>query len=130
MQQLDLVEPTRLLDQENLGCAQLGGKLRKKAKMCSNHSSQQVLPNKCLPGRGPTQIPSLGHMSRKGMRRNVWNAVANCQTRKSSNYTQSPRFVWMITTSKNEELETVGELFKSLFTHCREVFLFGTHRQT
>ena len=67
----------------------------------------------------------LGPAIWKDTRRHVWKDTAIWQTRRSNNYTKSPRRVWMIINSK-EKLEAVG---KSVFTYRSDMFLFSSHRQ-
>ena len=65
MKQVELGEPTSLLDQVYFGVntARMQADLeisRKKAKTCSSHLSQQVLSNKCLAGHAKNAWNLLG----------------------------------------------------------------------
>ena len=116
---MDLNDPTLLLYQTYSRCTQREWKPN--SKECAR--KQELVRITFLSRHRQTitwlrdsmPIPLLGHVTRKGMRRNVWKDDSTWQIRKSSNYTKSPLRVWMNTNSKMKNWE-VGE-FSKVYSH-------------
>ena len=77
---------------------------------CLNHVFLQEQLKDDLDGRNSTQKQWRGPTMWKDTPRSVWKGTANVQTRKLSNYIKFQLLARMIINSKQEKLESVGEL--------------------
>ena len=116
MKQVGLEEPTSLLDQLYLGVRS------ENASRISKSWKQKDLLESLISAGAIKQ--SLGWEKSHAdtvawSRRHAWKGFANWQTRKSSNDTESPHLVWMISNSKMKNWRQL-RIIKRLFANRPE----------
>ena len=103
---VDIEEPTSFLEHVYLGCTQRECKPNEKIigqynKMFESRISAEATEN-YQDGTNLEQKLQGGPTTWKDMLENVWNGIANRQTRRQSNYTRFLVLAWTITKSKKK----------------------------
>ena len=118
--EVDLGEPTSLLDHVYLGCTQRRCEIRKKCGQLQNHVRIANFRGEI----GKITILSKilvflhGRMTWWVMQRNVWNDIVSWRTRRHSNYTKYLLHASMTTTSKRKE----QNLLENCQVHALKLF--------
>ena len=128
MKNVDLEEPTSLLDHVYLGCTQRECKLNEiiieqYREMFESRISATATEKNYQEVKSLTQNRLRGPATWKDMLKNALKDTANWQTKRRSNRTQFQRLAWMITTSR-----TVGELIvRCMFSNRLEMLVLGSN---
>ena len=129
MKFVDLGEPTSFLVHVYLGCIQRGCKpietIIDEFRECSNHEFLLEQLKNYQGGKRPHAKTVAWSYDTKGHAPKFVERCCELANKKQSNYTKSQVLAWMI--FKEEELESVGELSKSMLANCPEMLVSGTN---
>ena len=93
---------------------------------CSNHESLPEQLKSYLGGKNLTQKLSRGLTASKDVRTSAQRGIANWETKRQSNCTVATPCL-DDHNFKKEELETVGEIVRRMFSNCLEILVLGSN---
>ena len=135
LKQVDLAEPTSLLDHVHFRCTQRECNRTKGLLMnterCSNRKSLPEQLKSCLVVKNSKQKRSLGLMTWEDMQRNPWKYIAKRQVTKVEQlHEDSTPCLDDNPFKQKEELETVGAFVKGLLSNPLEMLVHVTQWKT
>ena len=128
---VDLGEPKSFLDHVYMGCTQRECKpneiiLDQNTRKCSNHKFLLEELKNNQGGGNLTQKLSRGPTTWKVRSKNAMKDLANWRIKRQNSYYKKSSPCLDDHHFKEEELESVGELLKSMHTYCPEMLVLGT----